>query len=120
MKRFAWLLLLVCTAAFARVQPVELPIEPESCCCCENTGACGMPDCAPPPAAPAVVTLDRPASEHRETARKKATQPARIETRKFYAPYLTVATPEPVSFAKDEPALATAPPLRVTQCAWLI
>lgn len=120
MKRFAWLLLLVCTAAFARVQPVALPVEPESCCCCETTGACGMPDCAPPPAAPAVVTLDRPASEVRETVRKKAAQPARSQARKFCAPYLTEIAPEPASFAKDEPARTTAPPLRITQCQWLI
>lgn len=121
MKRFAWLLLMVCTVAFARVQPIELPVETESCCCCENTGACGMPDCAPPPApSQTIVALDRPATDQRKVAQKKAAQPNRVETPRFYAPYLTDAAPELASFAKDEPAFPTAPPFRVTQCQWLI
>lgn len=119
MKRFVWLMLLVCTAAFARVQPVVLPVEPEACCCCENTGACGMPDCAPPPAQ-VVVTLDRPAAEQRATAQKKNAQPVSVEALKFYAPYQTASATELVSLVKDESAARPAPPLRVVQCTWLI
>src|SRR5690606_35287571 len=118
MKRLVWLLLLVCTAAFARVQPVELPVDSEPCCCCENTGTCGMLDCAPPSApSQTVVTLD---AAQRKVVQKKSAQPADAETSKFYAPYLTVTPPESASFAKDEPTFPTAPPLRVTQCQWLI
>ncbi|MCC6415244.1 MAG: hypothetical protein IT582_04990 [Opitutaceae bacterium] len=119
MKRLAWLLLLVCTAAFARVQPIELPVEPDSCCCCETSGACGMPDCAPPPAQ-IMVALDRPATAQRAETRRKTAQPVHIATRKFYAPFLTATPPESVSFAKDMPVTPPAPPLRVTQCQWLI
>lgn len=119
MNRLAWLLLLVCTAAFARVQPVELPVETEACCCCESAGACGMPDCAPPPVQ-ASVTLDRPVAERSVSTRRVAEKQSPRREEAFYKPFCPAPVAEPVSFAKDRPAIGTAPPLRVTQCQWLI
>ena len=66
MKRFIWLLLFAVGAALAQVQPVDLPAKAGKCCCCaDQAGACGMPDCSPAPAAPSsglslpVVAVER-------------------------------------------------------------
>jgi hypothetical protein len=51
MKRLVWLLLAVFGTTLAQVSPVDLGLaRPETCSCCDQPGACGMPDCAPPPA----------------------------------------------------------------------
>ena len=54
MKRFVWFFLAAFCAALAQVQPVEpLQAKHASCGCCDGeTRACGMPDCALPPACP--------------------------------------------------------------------
>ncbi|HWA28681.1 MAG TPA: hypothetical protein VG734_23730 [Lacunisphaera sp.] len=53
MKRLTWLLILAVCTALAQVQPVNVAMAPaEPCCCGDQGGACGMPDCGPVPTAP--------------------------------------------------------------------
>lgn len=120
MIRLVWLLLVACSAAFARVQPVDLPVEPaEACCCCEQAAACGMPECAPTPATTTVL-LDRPAATQRAEPRRQALPPKAVATPVFYAPLLAAPAPAQPAFtwAIDLPSATT--PLRVVQCRWLI
>lgn len=119
MNRLVWLLLLVCTAAFARVQPVELPVEPEACCCCDSANACTMPDCAPPPAT-SMVALDRPIAAQHVLQKRAAQRSAHLSVLPFYAPLLTATLPNPIPFAREVLATTTATPIRVRQCQWLI
>ncbi|MFZ9682278.1 MAG: hypothetical protein ACO3DQ_03620 [Cephaloticoccus sp.] len=120
MTRLVWLLLVACTAAFARVQPADLPVEPaEACCCCEQAGACGMPECAPPPAT-ATVLLDRPVATARAELRREAVPPKKVAQPAFYAPLLVAPAPDRPAFTPTVDLAATAPPLRVVQCRWLI
>lgn len=52
MKYVVWLLLAACCLAFGQVQPVASPAaDGDACTCCDCGGACGMPECAPPPVA---------------------------------------------------------------------
>jgi len=55
MKRFVWLVLLAFCSALAQVQPVQPVTQVQNgCdCCADGMNACGMPDCASVPSAPA-------------------------------------------------------------------
>jgi hypothetical protein len=58
MKRIVWIVLLAFCSALAQVQPAQ-PVTQiqEKCGCCEDgANACGMPDCATVPTAPATAT----------------------------------------------------------------
>jgi hypothetical protein len=75
MKRLVWLLLAVFVTALAQVSPVDPGLTKQATCsCCEQPGACGMPDCVPPaaPATQPVFTLNSPA-----VATRIAAKPAR-------------------------------------------
>jgi hypothetical protein len=122
MKRLVWLLITVFGTALAQVSPVDMTLtKPATCSCCEQPGACGMPDCAPP-ATPAavrtVINLSCPAVTIRVAAK-----PARAagEVRDiWYASYLPRAAGAPalpVSVIVGKPLRI---PLYQAHCSLLI
>jgi len=120
MKRIVWLILASSTFAFAQVQPVAVASEPvEVCDCCEPSGGCDMPDCAPPPAAAPAVSVDRPATTHIVKARRDVRQvvPERV---KFYASLVESTDREVWSCRPVIPAPAASPPLFQAHCSFLI
>lgn len=123
MQRLAWLFLAVFCTALAQVQPVEplLPPAKNACCCCEDVGACGMPECALPPAStgPSSPVLERAGTELRQAARRDAARLPQI-TPKFYS-FVTeriVATTTLPASALAAPA--ASPPLFRVHCSFLI
>ncbi|MEI6105725.1 MAG: hypothetical protein WCR49_01825 [Opitutae bacterium] len=107
MKRLVWLLLAVFGTALAQVSPVDIGLaQQETCSCCEQPGACGMPDCMPPaaPATQPVFTLTSPA-----VATRIAAKPARAarEVREIFLasflPRTAGASAWPVSVIAEMP-----------------
>jgi hypothetical protein len=80
MKRLVWLLIIVFGTALAQVSPVDLGVQNQtSCSCCETPGACGMPDCSPPPSsAPATTVAERPARTISAAARRNTARLYRV------------------------------------------
>ncbi|MBI2518602.1 MAG: hypothetical protein HYV95_17135 [Opitutae bacterium] len=122
MKRLAWLFLAVFCTALAQVQPVE-PLLPQAKepCCCESDGACGMPECALPPAftQSQTTTLERAGTELRQVARRGAARLPQV-TPKFYS-FVTeqvVATTMLPASAFATPA--ASPSLFRLHCSFLI
>ncbi len=118
MKRLSWLLLVVCSLAFAKVQPVLVEEEHAESCCCESTGSCEMPDCAPPPASP-TINLDRPAHTLRSETRRvaKAQTPAHIP---FYSAYADSADDSVQQTAPEPTEQPVETPLFQVLCSYLI
>ncbi len=121
MKRLVWLVLLAFGTVIAQVSPVELPVtKHELCGCCEQPGACGMPDCLPlPVSAQPVFNLAGPARTVRVAA-KAATPAPRFDREKFYAQFLprvSVVPVLPVTLALAPPASV---PLFREHCSLLI
>ena len=121
MKRLVWLLIAVVCTALAQVQPVVLSSAQDEACCCtgEQAGACGMPECAPVPAAcPASSNLPV-ATGQRAEVRKPAPAPqalresyfARFEARPAVAPAGRVSL-------RGTPAASV--PLFKAHCSFLI
>ena len=121
MKRLVWLLLLAFGTALAQVSPVDVRVVPaESCGCCDQPGACGMPDCVPPPmSAQPVFSLQSPARTVRLAA-KVATPAPRGLREKFYARFLPRAIVPPVLLAATDAAPAASVPLFREHCSLLI
>jgi hypothetical protein len=122
MKRLVWLLIALFCTAVAQVQPVDLlPAKDRGCCCCEDqAGACGMPDCAPAPTA---------CSQARIMLQTSA--PLRIQARRAAAVAKKVSEPFYVQFVEktaERPSFRVArlgtPAARVAlfkaQCSFLI
>ncbi|MBE36103.1 MAG: hypothetical protein CMI16_11225 [Opitutaceae bacterium] len=118
MKRLVWLMLVICPLAFAKVQPVVVATEQAESCCCEQSGSCEMPDCAPPPPPPSVA-LDRPAKETRSETRRiaKANTPAHIP---FYTAYAKSADNSVQPQAPVSTELTVDTPLFQAHCSFLI
>ena len=80
MKHVVWLLLAACCLAFGQVQPAVSPAADDvNCTCCDCAGACGMPECAPPPVARTPVFAQnetRPVKA--EVARRATPAPAQV------------------------------------------
>jgi hypothetical protein len=119
MKRLVWLLILAFTAAISQVRAVDvrLPAE-EKCCCCDQAGDCGMPDCAPAPtscAAPCLA-LQAPA----QAAAKRAVAAPRAAREKFYEQFLSPAVVVPVLPVVATVAPAASVPLFRAHCSFLI
>ena len=120
MKRFVWLLLAAFCTAIAQVQPVE-PLQPKqaSCGCCEEPGACGMPDCAPPPASPATALVL--ASE--ASALRAAAESVMPKSRSFRDHFYAQFSPRPARPAAIAPQVvaptASVPAFKV-HCSFLI
>lgn len=122
MKRLVWLLLAVWCTALAQVRPVEpLRTAAHGDCCCDCDGTCGMPDCAPPPAAPAtsLTVAERPATVARPQARRSAQATAEL-LEKFYASFAAPAVAPMVAPASAPAALPARVPLFREHCALLI
>lgn len=120
MKRLVWLLLAVFSTALAQVQPVTLPVMPEETCgCCDTKGGCDMPECALPAPAPTLAQLTPPAASAQVVARRAA-QPARAATDKFFAPFVPASPRVAVSVVPAQPAPAAQVPLFVAHCSYLI
>lgn len=121
MKRLVWLLLFAFGTVIAQVSPVELPVtKHEVCGCCEQPGACGMPDCVPPPmSAQPVVNLVSPARTIRVAAKAATPAPA-VVREKFYVQFLPRVTVAPVLPATTDAAPAASVPLFREHCSLLI
>lgn len=120
MKRLVWLLLLAFGTALAQVSPVELPVtKPEVCGCCEQTGACGMPDCVPPLSAQPVFNLAGPTRTVRVAAKAATPAPAGLREA-FYVQFLPRVTVAPVFRATAGLAPAASVPLFKEHCSFLI
>ena len=112
MKRLVWLLLLAFGTALAQVQPVDMPLtKHEVCGCCEKPGACGMPDCIPPPvSARPVCQLQSPAEVVPIAVRRAAPAPA-APREKFFVQFL----PRVSSVPARPVMLAAAPAASVSR-----
>lgn len=120
MKRLVWLLLLAFGTALAQVSPVELPVtKHEACGCCEQPGACGMPDCVPPLSAQPVFNLASPTRTVRVAAKAATPAPA-VVREKFYVQFLPRVTVAPVLPAPANLAPAASVPLFKEHCSFLI
>lgn len=123
MKRLVWLLLAVFSTALASVQPVTLPVLPEETCgCCDTKGGCDMPDCAFPAPAPTLAQLTPPAASAQVVTRvtRRAAQPARASSEKFFAPFVPTASRAVARLTPAQPAPAAEVPLFVAHCSFLI
>ncbi len=121
MKRLVWLLLLAFGTALAQVSPVDLPVTKHATCgCCEQSGACGMPDCMPPPAsARPALQLASPAQTVRVAAKRAASAPA-VVREKFYVQFLPRVSSVPALPVKLTAAPAASVPLFREHCSLLI
>jgi len=120
MKRLVWLLITAVCTALAQVQPVDSPVKrvEAGCCCCDQPGACGMPDCAPAPAAPGAFQAMPAAALQRTAARRLAPAPA---TR--FDGFLARFDSRPASIparASHPGAPAAGVPLFKAHCSFLI
>jgi hypothetical protein len=121
MKRLVWLLLAVLSTAFAQVQPVVSPLtNNESCCCGDGSaGACGMPDCAPAPAAcQSGLTLQTPAAQRTEA--RKLSPAARVKPGCYFAKFGSRPALTPAWRASLAGAPAAHVPLFKAHCSLLI
>jgi hypothetical protein len=121
MKRLVWLVLFAFGTALAQVSPVELPVtKHEICGCCEQPGACGMPDCLPlPVSAQPVFNLAGPARTLRLAAQASLPAP-RADREMFFEKFLPrahVAPVLPVTLVLAPPA---GVPLFREHCSLLI
>lgn len=121
MRRLLAVILTLATCAFAQVQPVVLADAPHpACCCCDHPGACGMPNCLPPPvSSTALVSLDRPAPAVTAEVRRVAKSSRRIGE-KFFAAFVE---PAAVSVATRSPTRVMPPasvPLFKAHCSFLV
>ena len=121
MKRLVWLLLLAFGTVLAQVQPVDVRLVPaEMCGCCEQPGACGMPDCLPPPMpAQPVCQLQSPVRFVRIDVRRAAPAPV-VVREKFYVQFLPRASSAPAVPVRLAPAPAASVPLFQEHCSLLI
>ncbi|RXK54684.1 hypothetical protein ESB00_01955 [Oleiharenicola lentus] len=121
MKRLVWILVAVFCAALAQVQAVDLPVlAGGECCCCEDQArACGMPDCAPAPAAAQGLLQLPVAAAQRSEARKLTPAPkARFET--FYVRVDSLPAKSPAGSVSHRGTPAASVPLFKAHCSFLI
>ncbi len=121
MKRLVWLLIAVVCTALAQVQPVVVAsVQDETCCCTgEAAGACGMPDCAPAPAAPSCAQNLPTVTAQRSEARKPAPSArARYEIFRVGFDVRPAAAPAGCVSLRGTPAASV--PLFKAHCSFLI
>jgi hypothetical protein len=123
MKRLVWLLLAVLAPVLVQVQPVVLSAPAHQACCCgcgECGGACGMPDCLPPPASSSTLPVSAQPAKLATVALRRVNQPVARECGKFFAAFVTSAA---VPVARISPARIAAPasvPLFKAHCSLLV
>ncbi len=121
MKRLVWLLLAVFVTAFAQVQPVDSPLAKGGACdcCADQAGACGMPDCAPAPAAcPTALTLPTAASQQVESRRLSPAPRAQREN--YFARFALRPATVPAPGATRVGVPVAQVPLYKAHCQFLI
>jgi hypothetical protein len=121
MKRLVWLLIAVVCTALAQVQPVTSPLAEDMACCCtgEAAGACGMPDCAPAPAAPSCAQNLPAVAAQRSEARKLTPAPkTRFETSYVRVESRPAKSPAAGVSLRGTPAARV--PLFKAHCSFLI
>lgn len=123
MKRLVWLLLAVWCTALAQVQPVApLPAAAhEECGCGDCAGACGMPDCALPPAPPVTTAIAgrTTTTVARPTARLDAQATATLAL-KYFTAFVEPAVVPAFVRAPDSMAPPAGVPLFKEHCAFLL
>src|SRR4051812_23018937 len=109
MKRLGWLFLIAFGTLLAQVPPVDVRLVPaQPCDCCGEPGACGMPDCAPPPiSSQPVLQLNSPAGKIRAAAPRTAPAPAGPRD-SFYAQFVTRVRPAPTMPSSESAAHAAS------------
>jgi len=121
MNRLVWLLVALFCTAVAQVQPVDLtPGKDGECCCCgDQPGTCGMPDCTPAPTtAQPVLKLQTSVAAVQEA--RKASRPLSAHQEPFYVKFVrssTVATGVRVAYAIAPTASAS---LYRDHCSFLL
>lgn len=120
MKRFAWLAIFAFCTALAQVQPVDLPVQKhEVCGCCEEPGACGMPDCAPlPVTSQPVFVVQTPAGQRAEV--RKLSPAPRANRESFYAQFESRPALAPAWRASLGEAPAAGVPFFKAHCSFLL
>ena len=121
MKRFVWLVLFAFCTAVAQVQPVQpvTQVQDACDCCADGANACGMPDCATVPSAPAPgATAASPTIGLRVEA-DSVLPKSRSFRDKFFAQFVS----RPALPAKLAPRLVAPPasvPMFKAHCSFLI
>ena len=121
MKRLVWLILAAFGTLLAQVQPMDLPVtKHEVCGCCEQSGACGMPDCVPIHATPVqpAFNLQSPVAVARVVLKEAAPAP-RGSKNSFYVQFESSSPARP---ALRAPVVAppASVPLFTAHCSFLI
>ncbi len=120
MKRLVWLLIAAFCTALAQVQPVVMPVPAQEVCgCCEEPGACGMPDCASlPVASQPSFTAQSPAAQRAEARRLS---PAPREKREsFYVMFVPRASRVSACRAPSAATASASEPLFQVHCSYLL
>jgi len=120
MKRFVWLVLFAFCTALAQVQPVDMLVKKSDVCgCCEEPGACGMPDCAPPPVAnQPVFVVQSPAGQRAEARRMTPVPSPKREN--FHAKFASQPARAPARHAPRVAVASVSEPLFRVHCSYLI
>lgn len=121
MKRLVWLLIAFFCTAVAQVQPVDLlPAKDNGCCCCDDqAGACGMPDCAPTPACLQARVVLQTTSPVRTQLRRAAVARATVRE-PFYTQFVRKSAVVPSFAMTREGAPAASVTLFKAHCSFLI
>ncbi len=121
MKRLVWLLIAVVCTALAQVQPVVSPLTQDEACCCtgEAAGACGMPDCAPAPAAPSCAQSLPTVAAQRAEARKPAPAPHALREC-YFSRFESRPAKSPAAGVSLRGTPAASVPLFKVHCSFLI
>ncbi|MBX3750185.1 MAG: hypothetical protein KF897_08860 [Opitutaceae bacterium] len=119
MKHVVWLLLAACCLAFGQVQPAASPAAGDAhCTCCDCAGACGMPECAPPPVARTPVFAQNEARPVKaEVARRATPAPAPVVAFPPLCPSIKLS-PHSRGLAHGLPVVDT--PVFLVHCSLLI
>lgn len=121
MKRLVWLLIATFLTAVSQVQAVDVRLIPpaEKCCCCDgNAGACGMPDCAPAPAAGCIQSLQLQSPA--QAAAKRVAAAPRAARPRFYDQFLPRVSVVPALPVAAAMAPAASVSLFKEHCSFLL
>lgn len=121
MKRLIWLLIFAFGTALAQVSPVDMGVKSAaSCGCCEEAGACGMPDCVPPPASGQPALQSARTVTSLRVAVRRAKPASRVDLERIFGQPSFQVTRVLSRATRQTVALAVSVPLFREHCSLLI
>jgi hypothetical protein len=122
MRRLLAVILTLATCAFAQVQPLVLAdaMRHPTCGCCSGDGACGMPDCLPPPVTTRTVPVAVQTVRITLAAATRVAAPVRRTGEKFFMTFLEPPTTPVTVRGSDRITPPASVPLFKAHCSFLI